>query len=62
MRRLPDDTQVMLELFYWEAMSVQEIAGVLDRPANTVKTRMRRGRAQLLAELAALRREEPPHA
>jgi RNA polymerase sigma factor (sigma-70 family) len=51
MRRLPEDTQVMLELFYREAMSVQEIARVVERPVNTVKTRMRRGRAQLLAEL-----------
>jgi RNA polymerase sigma factor (sigma-70 family) len=57
MRRLPDDTQVMLELFYWEAMSVQEIACVVERPENTVKTRMRRGRAQLVAELATLRGE-----
>jgi RNA polymerase sigma factor (sigma-70 family) len=54
MRRLPEDTQVMLELFYREAMSVQEIARVVERPVNTVKTRMRRGRAQLLAELQML--------
>jgi RNA polymerase sigma factor (sigma-70 family) len=53
MRRLPEDTQVMFELFYREAMSVQEIARVVERPVSTVKTRMRRGRAQLLAELQA---------
>jgi RNA polymerase sigma factor (sigma-70 family) len=57
MHRLPGDTQVMLGLFYWEAMSVQEIACVVERPVNTVKTRMRRGRAQLLEELAILREE-----
>ncbi len=57
MQRLPDDTRVMFELFYWEAMPVQEIACVFERPVNTVKTRMRRGRAQLVAEIAALRRK-----
>lgn len=54
MGQLPDDTQVMLELFYWEGMLVHEIAEVLDRPLNTVKTRMSRGRKQLRKELAAL--------
>jgi RNA polymerase sigma factor (sigma-70 family) len=52
MRRLPEDTQVMLGLFYWESMSVQEIACVVARPVSTVKTRMRRGRIQLLEELS----------
>jgi RNA polymerase sigma factor (sigma-70 family) len=60
--RLPAETQVMLELFYREAMPVQEIARVVDRPVNTVKTRMRRGRAQLLAEMEALRKEAYPNA
>jgi RNA polymerase sigma-70 factor (ECF subfamily) len=57
MLRLPEDTQVMLELFYREAMTVREIARVVERPVNTVKTRMRRGRVQLLAELEEMRRE-----
>jgi RNA polymerase sigma factor (sigma-70 family) len=60
MHRLPQDTQMMLGLFYWEAMSVQEIACVVERPVNTVKTRMRRGRAQLLEELAMLRGRTSP--
>jgi RNA polymerase sigma-70 factor (ECF subfamily) len=60
MLRLPDDTRMMLELFYWEAMPVQEIACVLERRVGTVKTRMRRGRAQLVAELAALRKAATP--
>jgi RNA polymerase sigma factor (sigma-70 family) len=62
MRRLPADTQVMLELFYREAMPIHEIARVVERPVNTVKTRMRRGRAQLLAEFKALREEGIRHA
>ncbi len=54
LRRLPLDTQLMLELFYWEALPVKDIAVILELPANTVKTRMRRGREQLVKELAAL--------
>lgn len=47
LRKLPIDTQLMLELHYWEKLSINEIALVLELPANTVKTRMRRGRLQL---------------
>lgn len=55
LRRLPIDTQLMLELHYWERLPVADIAVVLDMPVNTVKTRMRRGRLrldELMAELA----------
>lgn len=51
MRELPVDTQVMLELYYWEKMSVAEIAKVVELPISTVKTRMRRGRQKLAREL-----------
>jgi RNA polymerase sigma factor (sigma-70 family) len=47
LRRLPLDDQLMLELHYWEHMKVEEIAGVVARPINTVKTRMRRARLRL---------------
>lgn len=61
MRQLPPDMQAMLELYYWEAMSVEEIACVLEMPVNTVKTRMRRGRLRLEKELASPRRMKDPH-
>lgn len=48
---LPLDTQLMLELFYWEGMAVKEIAAVVELPLNTVKTRMRRGRLKLAEQL-----------
>jgi RNA polymerase sigma-70 factor (ECF subfamily) len=54
LRRLPVDTQLMLELHYWEDMRVREIAEVLELPVNTVKTRMRRGRLRLDEEMRAL--------
>jgi RNA polymerase sigma-70 factor (ECF subfamily) len=66
MLRLPVDTQAMLELYYWEAMPVKEIASVLERTVGAVKTRMKRGREQLERECDALRlaggRGAPAHA
>jgi RNA polymerase sigma-70 factor (ECF subfamily) len=52
LRRIPLDYQVLLELHYWEHMSVAEIAEVLALPLGTAKTRLRRGR-QLLGERMA---------
>ena len=54
LRRLPVDTQMMLELFYWEGTRVRDIAVVMGLPVNTVKCHMRRGRLKLERELASL--------
>jgi len=54
--RIPLDDQIALELSYFEAMSTREIAGVLEIPENTVRSRLSRAREKLrtaLAELAA---------
>lgn len=51
MRELPVDTQVMLELHYWEKLPIREIAQIVEMPVNTVKARMRRGRMQLSERL-----------
>lgn len=54
LRQLPIDTQMMLELHYWEGLRIREIAQVLELPINTVKTRMRRGRLSLDEHMRAL--------
>ncbi len=54
LRRLPIDTQLLIELHYWEKLKLRELAEILDLPINTVKTRMRRGRVRLEAELRVL--------
>jgi RNA polymerase sigma factor (sigma-70 family) len=52
--RLPDDTQVMLQLHYWENTSIRAIAARFELPEGTVKARLHRARQQILAECAGL--------
>lgn len=54
MRRVPIDLQIAMELHYWEDMSTAELADVLEIPQGTVKSRLRRGREALQAELTKL--------
>jgi RNA polymerase sigma factor (sigma-70 family) len=54
LRRLPIDSQVALELHYWEAMTAAEIGEVLDVPLGTAKTRLRRAKQLLEGELRTL--------
>jgi len=56
LRRLSLEMQVALELFYWEELSVTEIADVLETPVGTVKSRLQRARVRLdeiLVELSS---------
>ena len=54
LRRIPLPYQVLLELFYWENMTSADIAEVLDLPAGTVRSRMRKARTLLERALARL--------
>jgi RNA polymerase sigma factor (sigma-70 family) len=54
LRAVPVDLQIALELFYWERMSVQEIAEVLAIAAGTVKSRLHDARQRLRDQLVAL--------
>jgi RNA polymerase sigma factor (sigma-70 family) len=47
LRRLPIETQLVLELFYWEGMTTPEIAATLDEPDGTIRSRLSRGKALL---------------
>lgn len=47
LQQTPLDTQIVLELYYWEELSVEEVARVVDVPPGTVKSRLHRGREQL---------------
>ena len=54
LRRIPLDLQIVLELHYWEGLSTSELADAMEIPQGTVKSRLRRGREALQAELARL--------
>ncbi|MCA9690371.1 MAG: sigma-70 family RNA polymerase sigma factor [Nannocystaceae bacterium] len=54
LRRIPLDAQVILELYFWESMKAAEIAAVLEVPEGTARTRIRRAKQLLAAELEAL--------
>ncbi|MCA9652021.1 MAG: sigma-70 family RNA polymerase sigma factor [Myxococcales bacterium] len=47
LRRLPLDQQIALELFYWEDLTADEIADVVEAPVGTIRSRIRRARRQL---------------
>ena len=61
LRQLPVEMQVALELFYWEDMSVTEIAEVLEIPVGTVKSRLQRARSRLDEVIAQLAGSEALH-
>ncbi|MEM6295336.1 MAG: sigma-70 family RNA polymerase sigma factor [Myxococcota bacterium] len=52
LREIPLQSQLILELFYWEGLSVGEVADALDVPPGTVKSRLHRARGQLKLQLA----------
>ncbi len=54
LRKLPLDYQIALEMYYWEDMTVAEVATVLGAPEGTVKARLARGRALLKDHIAEL--------
>ena len=48
-RELPQKYREVIHLFYFEQMSIREIAGILNRQEGTIKTQLNRGR-QMLSE------------
>ena len=52
LRRLPLESQIILELHYWENLTSAAIATVLQVPHGTAQTRIRRARQLLAAEVA----------
>ena len=51
LQRIPTDLQSLLELHYWEGLSVDELASVFQIPPGTVKSRLYRARGLLHEEM-----------
>lgn len=56
LRRIPLDSQVVLELYYWEDMAAPELAQVLGIPEGTARSRLRRARELLTHRMRVLAR------
>lgn len=54
LRHIPLDLQLILELTYWEKLTSAEMADLLSIPEGTVKSRVRRARQKLDAQLTRL--------
>ena len=54
LQHIPVDLQMLLELCYWEELSVEELAEVLEVPAGTIKSRLHRARRLLREAMEAL--------
>ncbi len=54
LQRLPLDLQELVELYYWEELSVDELADCVGVPAGTIKSRLHRARALLKEAMDAL--------
>lgn len=54
LQRLPLDLQELVELYYWEELSVEELAACVGVPAGTIKSRLHRARALLKEAMDAL--------
>lgn len=51
LRRIPLDSQLVLELFYWQSFTGRELAGVLGIPEGTARGRLRSARKQLAEQV-----------
>lgn len=54
LREIPLELQTVVELYYWEELSVAQMAEVLEIPPGTVKSRLFRARDALRQRLAAM--------
>lgn len=51
LRRIPLQLQIVMELYYWEQMTTEEIGEIVESPTGTVRSHLRRGRQLLEQEL-----------
>lgn len=56
--RIPIEFQLVLELSYWERLSSRELGEVLEIPAPTARSRLRRAKELLQAELSKVHASE----
>ena len=58
LRQIPLESQLLVELYFWEELTAREVAEILAVPEGTVRTRLRRAR-QLLEQALGRLAESP---
>lgn len=58
LQKLTEVDRTALTLFYWQEFSLEEMAGILNVPANTLKVRIHRARIRVADELEKLLKKE----
>jgi RNA polymerase sigma-70 factor (ECF subfamily) len=59
LRRIPLESQVVLELYYWEELTAPQLAAVLDVPVGTMRGRVRRAKELVRRQLVRLAHSHP---
>lgn len=54
LRRIPLESQVLLELYYWERLTIREVGVFLGVPEETGRNRLRRARRRLVKAIQEL--------
>ena len=60
LRHIPLESQVVLELYFWEQLQAKELALILEMPVGTVRSRIRKAKDELRVALDALARRGEP--
>ena len=58
MEKLSDADRLAIQLYYIQEFSLEEVAGILNQPVNTVKVRVHRARQRVGDELKKILKEE----
>lgn len=58
LRRIPIESQLLLELFYWEGLTGEELAEAMGIPEGTLRSRLRRARAALRKQMESVSAQE----
>lgn len=58
LKQLNEADQLAVQLFYLQEFSLEEVAGIMQQPVNTVKVRIHRARQRLANELTLLLKKE----
>ncbi len=58
LRRIPLESQLLLELFYWEGLTGEELSEAMGIPEGTLRSRLRRARAALRKQMESVSNAE----